>query len=63
YKNWSALDEQGAILIGVGFVTAFISALFVVRGLIGFVSRHGFEPFAWYRIAVGALMLAILALA
>ena len=39
-------------MIAVGFVAAFLSALMVVRWLIGFVSRHGFAPFAWYRIAV-----------
>lgn len=47
-------------LIAVGFVVAFISALFVVRGLVGFISRHGFSPFAWYRIVAGAAILALI---
>jgi undecaprenyl-diphosphatase len=62
YKNWDGLSGAGTLTIAVGFVVAFLSALVVVRTLIGFVSRHGFVPFAWYRIAVGAIMLAILAL-
>jgi undecaprenyl-diphosphatase len=44
----------------VGFVTAFVAALFVVRTVVAFVSRHGFVPFAWYRIAVGGVALAVL---
>ncbi len=62
YKNWDGLSGAGALTIAVGFVVAFLSALIVVRTLIGFVGRHGFAPFAWYRIAIGAIMLAILAL-
>jgi undecaprenyl-diphosphatase len=49
-------DQLG--VIAVGFVVAFLSALVVVRGLVGFVSRHGFAPFAWYRIAAGIAVLA-----
>lgn len=45
-------------LIAIGFVVAFISALFVVKGLIGFISRHGFTPFAIYRILAGIGILA-----
>jgi len=49
-------------VIALGFVAAFVSALIVVRWLIGFVSRHGFAPFAWYRIAVGVVMAGLLLL-
>ena len=49
-----------AIWIAIGFVIAFFSALIVVRWLVGFVSKHGFAPFAWYRIAAGVLTLAVL---
>lgn len=60
FKNWSTLDWHGSGLIAVGFVTAFLSALVVVKPFVRFVSRHGFGPFAWYRIAVGALALGLL---
>ncbi|MBV8168679.1 MAG: undecaprenyl-diphosphate phosphatase [Alphaproteobacteria bacterium] len=60
YKNRAALTLDDAQVIAIGFVVAFVSALIVVRWLIGFISRHGFGPFAWYRIMVGALMLGIL---
>jgi undecaprenyl-diphosphatase len=53
WKNRSALTASGIDLIAIGFVTAFVVAIPVVRGLIGFVGRHGLTPFAWYRIAVG----------
>jgi undecaprenyl-diphosphatase len=63
YKNRAILTTDGALLIAVGFVVAFIAALFVVRRLVDFVSRHGFGVFAWYRIIVGAIALIALTLA
>ena len=44
--------------IALGFVTAFIVALLVIKWFVGLVSRRGFVPFAWYRIiaGVGALI-------
>lgn len=60
YKNWSTLDWHGSGLIALGFFTAFICALLVVRPFVRFISRHGFGVFAWYRIALGALALALL---
>ena len=62
YKNREVLDFTDAGLIAVGFVVAFLTALLVVRFLLDFVTRHGFAPFAWWRIAVGLLGLAGLAL-
>lgn len=60
YKNWAQLSFDDGPLIAVGFVTAFLSAMLVVRTLIAFVSRNGFAPFAYYRIIIGLVMLAIL---
>ncbi|MEJ0060324.1 MAG: undecaprenyl-diphosphate phosphatase [Terricaulis sp.] len=47
--------------IAVGFVFAFISAALVVKPFLAFVTRIGFAPFAWYRIALGIALLAWLA--
>ena len=44
-------------LIAVGFAVAFLVALVVIRWFVGVVSKHGFEPFAWYRIVVGGAAL------
>jgi undecaprenyl-diphosphatase len=60
YKNRATLGFDDLQVIAIGFVIAFLSALVVVRGLIAFISRHGFAPFAWYRILVGAVMLGLL---
>lgn len=60
YKNWSGMSFDAGAVIAVGFVTAFIAAALVVRTLVDFVSRYGFAPFGWYRIAIGTVMLAVL---
>ena len=60
YKNRASLTFDGVTLIAIGFVFAFIAAMLVVRWVIAFISRHGFEPFGWYRIVVGAIMLLVL---
>ena len=44
--------------VAVGFVVSFIVAIVVVRAFVHYISRHGFAPFAWYRIAVGLVALA-----
>jgi undecaprenyl-diphosphatase len=62
YKSRHDLTTDGALMIAIGFVAAFISAVFVVRAFIAFLSRHDFKPFGWYRIVLGAVMLTILAL-
>jgi undecaprenyl-diphosphatase len=56
------LRIEDLALIAVGLVTAFVVALFVVRWLVGFVSRRTFKPFAWYRIVVGSVGLVLLSL-
>jgi undecaprenyl-diphosphatase len=58
YKNIDSIDVGGAAVIAIGFIAAFFSALVVVRGFLGFVSRHGFALFGWWRIAVGVVGLA-----
>jgi undecaprenyl-diphosphatase len=44
--------------VAVGFVVSFVVAIVVVRAFVAYISRHGFAPFAWYRIVAGAVALA-----
>jgi undecaprenyl-diphosphatase len=48
--------------IGIGFAVAFVVALAVIKGFVAYVSRHGFKPFAWYRIVTGMAAGAFLLL-
>jgi len=59
---WKARHDLGQGLgleIVVGFVMAFIASALVVRPFMKFVGRSGFAPFAWYRIAAGVGLLAM----
>jgi len=55
------LSPDRALDIGVGLVMAFIASLLVVQPFLAFVRRAGFGPFAWYRIVLGAAILAAIA--
>ncbi len=61
YKNLDVLSFDNFQIIAIGFISAFLAALLVVKKLINFVGTHGFKPFAYYRIAIGVIMLALLA--
>jgi undecaprenyl-diphosphatase len=57
FKSRDTLSAADAPVFAVGFIVSFLSAIVVVKAFLGFVSRHSFKPFAWYRIAFGALLL------
>jgi undecaprenyl-diphosphatase len=59
-KNRDILSADDFTIIAVGFVAAFVAAVVVVRSLLDFVSRHGYAPFAYWRILVGTVGLAAL---
>ncbi len=58
---WKArhdLDTHHFDAIALGFVVSFVVAAVVIKWFIGIVSRRGFAPFAWYRIAAGLAAMA-----
>jgi undecaprenyl-diphosphatase len=60
YQLWKerallSADDLGMWL--AGFSAAFVSAFLCVRWLLRFISSHDFMPFAWYRLAFGAVVL------
>lgn len=59
YKHRDVLSSDMYSILGIGFIVAFISALVVVRWLIGYVRRHNFVGFGIYRIIFGTLILIL----
>lgn len=62
WKNHESLTQNDVTAIALGFVAAFVAALLVVRALMRFVANHTYRVFAWYRIALGLLIVAWMAL-
>lgn len=60
FKNRNALHSSDALIFGVGFVVAFVTALIAICTFLKFISSHSFKAFAWYRIVFGLLLLALL---
>lgn len=60
FKNRDVLDFSAWSNIAVGFCVAFVTAVVVVRWVLGYVSRQGYALFGWWRIIVGSVALAAL---
>lgn len=58
----NALSSPEAAILGVGCGVAFVVSVAVIRFLMGFVRKHDFKPFGWYRIVLGAAVIAWFAL-
>jgi undecaprenyl-diphosphatase len=68
YKSLAGKDENPIgvaqitphewVVLAIGFVVSFIVAYVAVAWFINWVKKHGFAPFAVYRIILGALVLA-----
>jgi undecaprenyl-diphosphatase len=57
WKDGGLITAEALPGFAAGFVAAFVSAFVCVRWLIRYVAHHDFIPFAWYRIAFGAVVL------
>jgi undecaprenyl-diphosphatase len=61
YKSRGQLSMDNSVIIAVGFAVSFVAAWVVVKTFLGYVQRHGFGLFAWWRVIVGTLGLIALA--
>ena len=63
YKLFSIRDQltnEMLMPMAIGMSVSFLAAIAVVRPFLAFLRSHTFVPFAWYRIVVGATLLALL---
>lgn len=59
-KNGMAFTSFEWAVIGIGFLVAFLVAYAVIRFFMGFIQKHDFSVFGYYRILVGILVLLFL---
>jgi undecaprenyl-diphosphatase len=62
YKSRAQFSDANTLILAVGFAVSFIFGWIVVKSFLNYVSRHGFELFAWWRVIVGVLGMIGLAL-
>lgn len=58
-KGYHLLNAENVKLLLFGNLIAFIVAIVAIKSFIGFLSKHGFRVFGWYRIIIGVLILAL----
>ncbi len=46
-----------ALILGVGMLVAFVVSILVIKFLLGYIKKHDFKIFGWYRIGLGILVL------
>lgn len=55
-------SSENTLAFIVGNVVAFIIGMLAIRSFVGYLTKHGFKVFGWYRIIIGTLILILLAL-
>jgi undecaprenyl-diphosphatase len=55
------VDTFGWVDPLIGLVVAFVSAAVAIKWMVGYLQRHSLAIFGWYRLAVAALALVLLA--
>jgi undecaprenyl-diphosphatase len=59
-NNPEVLTKDNAVLLVLSGIVTFLVAIIVIRFFIGFLQKHGFKVWGYYRIVVGLVMLVLL---
>ena len=57
YKRQLGFSMTEASLLIIGMVVAFVVSMGVISFLMGYIKKHDFKVFGWYRIVLGILVL------
>lgn len=58
-----AFTLQEAVILAVGMVVAFAVSILAIKFLMGYIKKHDFTAFGWYRIVLGAAVILYFAIA
>ena len=66
YKLYKYYSDNGGFStneikqLAIGNIVAFVVALIAIKFFIGFLKKHGFKVWGWYRIIVGCILLLLI---
>ncbi len=61
-KGYKSIHQEDITILLIGNFVAFVVAILAIRFFIGFLTKHGFKLFGYYRIVLGVVLLVLLAL-
>ncbi len=61
-KNGAAFSGTEWILLGVGTIVSYVVSIFAIKFLMGYIKKHDFKAFGYYRIILGIVVIAYFAL-
>ena len=56
WKSYQTITPTQVAMLAIGLAVSFVSAYIAVKWLLRFVASHSLNPFAWYRLALAALV-------
>lgn len=60
YKNHNLLTSGDAVFFAIGFFVSLVTAIVAIRGFLGYLKRHNFAIFAYYRLVLALAVLVLL---
>lgn len=58
FKAGNVLDLQGSVILLTGTLVSFIVSIIAIRFLMSYIKKNDFTVFGWYRIILGAVLIA-----
>jgi undecaprenyl-diphosphatase len=62
WKSRNVFQTEDFLALGIGLLVSFLVAWLVIAVFLTFVKRHSLRPFAYYRIAMGLVVLYLFGL-
>jgi undecaprenyl-diphosphatase len=60
FQGGGELSSKEINILIIGNVVGFIVAILAIKSFIGFLTKHGFKWFGWYRIIIGGILIVLL---
>lgn len=60
FMEGASLNQTEATVLILGSVVAYVVSIFAIKFLMGYIKKHNFEVFGYYRIVLGAVILGIM---